>query len=138
MSVVVVPAGLSLYSFYCLAILYTVGYSFCMSDTAFSLEYFQKENGAVPFRDWLHGLRDRHGVERIRARLARVRAGNFGKVRGLGDGVSELKVDHGPGYRLYYAMSGTTVVLLLVGGDKSTQQQDIQSAKQFWREYQGG
>lgn len=72
-----------------------------------------------------------HGVERIRARLARVRAGNFGRVRVLGDGISELKVDHGPGYRLYYAMAGATVVLLLVGGDKSTQQQDIQKAKQF-------
>lgn len=100
-----------------------------MSDTAYSLEYYQQENGSAPFRDWLHGLRDRHGVERIRARLARVRVGNFGRLRVLGDGVCELKVDHGPGYRLYYAMSGATVVLLLVGGDKSTQQQDIQKAK---------
>ncbi len=124
--------------FRCLAILYTIRYSFFMSDTAYRLEYYQQENGAVPFREWLHDLRDRHGVERIRARLARVRAGNFGRIRVLGDGVSELKVDHGPGYRLYYAMSGSTVVLLLVGGDKSTQQRDIQKAKQFWREYQGG
>lgn len=115
-----------------------MGYSFFMSDTAYRLDYYQQENGATPFRDWLHDLRDRHGVERIRARLARVRAGNFGRVRVLGDGISELKIDHGPGYRLYYAMSGATVVLLLVGGDKSTQQQDIQKAKQFWREFQGG
>jgi len=109
-----------------------------MNDTQFSLEYYQQENGAVPFRDWLRGLRDRHSVERIRARLARVRAGNFGKIRVLGDGVCELKVDHGPGYRLYYAMSGNTVVLLLVGGDKSTQKQDNQNAKLFWQEYKGG
>jgi len=115
-----------------------MGYSFFMGDTAYRLDYYQQENGAIPFRDWLYDLRDRHGVERIRARLARVRAGNFGRVRVLGDGISELKVDHGPGYRLYYAMAGVTVVLLLVGGDKSTQQQDIQKAKKFWREYQGG
>lgn len=58
---------------------------------------------------------------RVRARIDRVELGNFGMVKSLGDGVSELKIDHGPGYRVYYAMSGKTVVLLLVGGDKSTQ-----------------
>ena len=74
---------------------------------------------------------------RIRARLTRIRAGNFGQARALGGGVSELKIDHGPGYRIYYAMSGTTVVLLLIGGDKSTQKRDIATAKNYWREYQG-
>jgi putative addiction module killer protein len=109
-----------------------------MNETSYCLEYYQRENGSVPFRDWLHELRDSYGVERIRARLARVRAGNFGNIRILGNGVCELKVDHGPGYRLYYAMSGTTVVLLLVGGDKSTQKRDIDTARQYWRAYQEG
>lgn len=109
-----------------------------MREEQYRLEYYQQENGDVPFREWLHGLRDSLAVERIRARLTRVRAGNFGDTRNLGDGVNELKVDHGPGYRVYYAMKGKTVVLLLIGGDKSTQKQDIKAAKQFWREYQGG
>ena len=56
----------------------------------------------------------------IRARLDRVELGNFGTAKFLGEGVSELKIDHGPGYRVYYAMNGKTVVLLLIGGDKST------------------
>lgn len=59
--------------------------------------------------------------------------GNFGMVKPLGDGISELKIDHGPGYRVYYAMSGKTVVLLLVGGDKSTQKRDIETAKSYWK-----
>jgi putative addiction module killer protein len=58
-------------------------------------------------------------------------------VNPVGSGVWELKIDHGPGYRVYYAMSGKTVVLLLIGGDKSTQKQDIKTARDFWREYQG-
>lgn len=103
----------------------------------FQLQYYQQENGAVPFRDWLRDLRDMRAEARIRARLTRVRAGNFGTIRALGDGVSELKIDYGPGYRVYYAMSGKTVVLLLIGGDKSTQKKDIQAAKNFWRDYQG-
>jgi len=107
-----------------------------MNETPYRLEYFQQENGSVPFRDWLNALRDQNGVERIRARLARVRAGNFGKIRSLGHGVYEIKVDHGPGYRLYYAMTGVTIVLLLSGGDKSTQKRDIDTAAQYWRDYQ--
>lgn len=108
-----------------------------MSEERYQLEFYQQENGAVPFRDWLNTLRDSLAAERIRARLTRVRAGNFGEVRTLGDGVVEIKIDHGPGYRLYYAMTGKTVVLLLIGGDKSTQKRDIKTAKDYWREYQG-
>lgn len=77
--------------------------------------------------------RDKVAVYRIRARLDRVELGNFGMAKPVGDGVSELKVDHGPGYRAYYAMNGKTVVLLLIGGDKSTQQKDIETAKAYWK-----
>jgi putative addiction module killer protein len=108
-----------------------------MSEPKYQLEYCRRPAGDVPFREWLHGLRDLQAVARIRARLTRVRAGNFGAVRTVGNGVWELKIDHGPGYRVYYAMSGKTVVLLLSGGDKSTQDQDIKTAKSYWREYQG-
>jgi len=106
-------------------------------DEKYQIELYQRQNGTVPFRDWLHSLRDLQAVARIRARLTRIRAGNFGQARALGGGVSELKIDHGPGYRVYYAMSGRTVVLLLIGGDKSTQKRDIETATDYWREYQG-
>lgn len=102
------------------------------------IEYYQDSDGKVPFRDWLDGLRDVAAVARIRIRLNRVRLGNLGLTRALGDGVSELKMDIGPGYRIYYALSGKTVVLLLVGGDKSTQRKDIAAAKRYWKEYQEG
>ncbi|HEY6874389.1 MAG TPA: type II toxin-antitoxin system RelE/ParE family toxin [Geobacteraceae bacterium] len=109
-----------------------------MLETEYRIEYYQDAGGGVPFRDWLDGLRDVAAVARIRIRLNRVRLGNFGVIRALGDGVSELKIDHGPGYRVYYAMCGKTVVLLLVGGDKSSQRRDIAAAKRYWREYQEG
>jgi len=78
-------------------------------------------------------LRDKVAVYRIRARLDRVELGNFGTAKPIGAGVSELKIDHGPGYRVYYAMNGKTVVLLLIGGDKSTQHKDIETAKAYWK-----
>ena len=62
--------------------------------------------------------------------------GNFGTVESVGQGVSELKVDHGPGYCIYFAMSGKTVVLLLIGGDKSSQRKDIAAAHRFWKDFQ--
>ena len=108
-----------------------------MTEPAYQIEYYQKENGDIPFRDWLHSLRDLHAIERIRARLARVRVGNFGNAKSLGDSIIELKIDYGPGYRVYYAMSGKTVVLLLIGGDKSTQRRDIETAKHYWKDYKG-
>ncbi|MDD5286830.1 MAG: type II toxin-antitoxin system RelE/ParE family toxin [Desulfuromonadaceae bacterium] len=108
-----------------------------MTEPVFQIEYYQKENGDIPFRDWLHSIRDSQAVERIRARLTRVRAGNFGNIKSLGDGVIELKIDYGPGYRVYYAMSGKAVVLLLIGGDKTRQSRDIETAKNYWKDYKG-
>jgi putative addiction module killer protein len=107
-----------------------------MTDTAYQLEYYQKESGEVPFSKWLEDLRDRTAIARIRIRLGRVRLGNFGTVKPVGDGVAEFKIDHGPGYRVYYAISGKSMVLLLVGGDKSTQSKDIETAKRYWQDYQ--
>ena len=102
-----------------------------------SLNIYQDQEGGVPFREWLSGLRDAAAAARVRIRLNRLRLGNVGVVRALGDGVSELKIDYGPGYRVYYAMCGKTVVLLLIGGDKSTQRKDIATAKRYWKNYQG-
>jgi putative addiction module killer protein len=104
-----------------------------MTETPYQLEFYLDDNGKAPFLEWLYSLRDKVAVYRIRARLDRVELGNFGAAKPLGDGVNELKIDHGPGYRVYYALNGKTVVLLLMGGDKSTQQKDIETAKAYWK-----
>ena len=100
------------------------------------VEYYLTESGRCPFTEWLNGLRDKATTNRIRARITRVSLGGFGAVEAFGQGVSELKLDFGAGYRLYCAMSEKTVVLLLIGGDKSTQQRDIEMAQGYWKDYQ--
>ena len=77
------------------------------------------------YRDWLDSLKDRMGRARILVRVDRLIDGNPGQHRDLTDGVSELKIDVGPGYRVYYTQRGTRILLLLIGGDKSSQQKDI-------------
>lgn len=109
-----------------------------MTDTPYRLEYYLEDDGRAPFTEWLLHLRDRNAHARISARLNRVKLGNFGIVKALGDGVIELKIDYGPGYRVYYAMNGKTVVLLLVGGDKASQPHDIRIAKAYWARQQKG
>ena len=88
------------------------------------------------FKEWLDNLRDRRAIARINARLRRVRQGNFGDTHFVGDGVYELRVHYGPGYRVYFLREGITVVILLCGGDKDSQRRDIERAKglaQDWR-----
>ena len=80
------------------------------------------------YRDWINSLRDRAGRARIQVRVDRLVHGNPGKHRVLTDGVCELKIDYGPGYRVYYTQRGDVMIVLLAGGDKSTQSQDIQTA----------
>jgi len=80
------------------------------------------------FANWLDELRDLRGRARVLARLARFAEGHPGDVKSVGDGVSELRIDHGPGYRVYFARQGRSVILLLAGGDKSTQVADIKAA----------
>ena len=80
------------------------------------------------YRDWINGLRDRTARARIQMRVDRLVHGNPGQHRALTGGVSELKIDFGPGYRVYYAERGGELIVLLAGGDKSTQQRDIRIA----------
>ena len=87
------------------------------------------------FRDWIDTLKDRAGRARILVRIDRLIDGNPGQYRDLTDGVSELKIDLGPGYRVYYAQRGTRLLLLLAGGDKSTQQKDIAKAIQLTKDF---
>ena len=80
------------------------------------------------YRDWINSLKDHSGRARVQVRVDRLAHGNPGQHRTLTDGVSELKIDFGPGYRVYYAERGGVIIVLLAGGDKSTQQQDIKAA----------
>jgi putative addiction module killer protein len=80
------------------------------------------------YAKWLDGLRDIHARARVQARVERLAAGNPGDVKPVGEGVSELRVDYGPGYRVYYTMRGRTLIILLAGGDKRTQAADIRTA----------
>jgi len=99
------------------------------------LEAYITEEGRAPFLDWLDALRDVRGRAKIRTRLDRIRLGNLGDRAGIGDGVEELRLDFGPGYRVYVGQVGSKVVLLLCGGDKSTQAEDIREAKNYWKDY---
>ncbi|NJD55701.1 MAG: type II toxin-antitoxin system RelE/ParE family toxin [Nitrospirae bacterium] len=99
------------------------------------MEYYLTEKGEKPFRKWLEGLNDIAARNKIRIRLDRVRLGNLGSNRPVGEGVFELKVSYGPGYRLYYAIEKKTVVLLLLGGEKSSQRSDIALAKTYWQDH---
>ena len=96
---------------------------------------YQREGGGAPFSDWLNALRDKRAQARVRVRLLRVEAGAFGDCEPVGDGVSELRVHEGPGYRFYFGQHGRTVVVLLCGGDKSTQAADIERAKTMWADW---
>ena len=98
------------------------------------LEYLT-ENKKNPFRNWLEGLRDRQARAKIRVRLNRIRLGNFGDIKSVGNGVSELRITYGPGYRVYFGRKGNTVVILLIGGSKKTQSKDIALAKKYWNDY---
>ncbi len=100
-----------------------------------SLEEYITDDGRSPFSQWLNGLRDRRARARIRVRLDRVSLGNLGECRSVGDGVHELVMDFGPGYRVYFGQIGDRIVLLLTGGTKGTQQKDIDQAKAYWADY---
>lgn len=106
-----------------------------MEVTPKELQVYVTEEGRTPFSEWLASLDDARARAKIRVRLDRVRLGNFGDCHGVGEGVQELRVDYGPGYRVYFGQVGTTIVLLLCGGEKSSQPKDIDLAKQYWSEY---
>ena len=89
---------------------------------------------AERFIVWLNALRDARAVAKIVIRIKRLADGNFGDVAPVGDGVSELRIHHGPGYRVYFVRRGEVLVILLCGGDKSTQDRDIAAAKALAKE----
>ncbi len=101
----------------------------------YTLKVYETHNGAQPLMNWLRNLRDQKSRTAIRMRLDRMKLGNFGHCEPVGEGVSEMKIDLGPGYRVYFGMIGRKIVLLLCGGDKKSQDKDIRMALDFFRDH---
>jgi putative addiction module killer protein len=99
------------------------------------IERYVTADGQIPFDNWFDSIRVSKTQTIISKRLDRVRMGNLGDYRSVGGGVFELRIDYGPGYRIYFGQVGTTIVLLLCGGDKSSQIKDIRQAQEYWRDY---
>ena len=102
----------------------------------FRVEHYQTPDGVDIVGSWLDGLPDHQAVARIAARLIRLELGNFGDCKAVNDGVWELRVDWGPGYRIYYAQAGLKLIILLCGGDKRKQHNDIVRAVRYWQDWQ--
>ena len=101
----------------------------------FRILRYQTVTGRSPLAEWLDGLADRQARTRIFGRLDRLSAGLLGDWKSVGGGVCELRVDHGPGYRVYFGQEGNTLILLLCGGTKRTQAKDIEKAHAYWKDY---
>jgi len=102
----------------------------------FELRIYSTTQGRAVFADWLRKLRDTKAKAAVIRRINRVEHGNFGDHKSCREGVWELRIDMGPGYRVYYAQSAKTIILLLCGGDKGTQDSDIAKACEYWRDWQ--
>ncbi len=101
----------------------------------YKIEIYQIETGKRPFSQWLKDIKDHMAKAKIRIRLDRLEMGNFGQWESVGEGVFELKIDFGPGYRVYFGKIGSKCVLLLCAGDKGSQKNDIQKAKVYFKDY---
>ena len=100
----------------------------------FLVEEYVRENGAVPYQDWFDSL-DAAAAAKVAVAKVRLSLGNTSNVKGVGSGVFELKIDFGPGYRVYFGKDGPTIAILLGGGTKKRQQRDIEDAQACWRDY---
>ena len=101
------------------------------------IRLYRDSQGRVPFTQWLEAMRDRQARAAIKARLLRLESGNFGDCKPLRDGVQELRINHGPGYRVYLSKQGPVLVLLLCGSDKGSQDAEIRRAIGYlndWKE----
>ena len=99
------------------------------------LQIYRTQNGREPFTEWLESISDQRTQNRIQRRVDRLEEGNFGDHKSVGEGVFELRFHFGAGYRIYFGEINNTVLLLLCGGDKSSQTRDIERAKTYWLEY---
>ncbi len=101
----------------------------------YTVDDYLTDDGHDPFKEWLADLADRQARARVLVRVQRMAAGNFGDCKPVADGVWELRIDHGAGYRVYYAKAGKKLLLILAGGDKRKQQADIETALEFWKNW---
>src|SRR5689334_12324502 len=99
------------------------------------IRIYRTTEGKTPFIEWIESLKDEVGRAHITNRLNRVAVGHFGNCESVGDGVRELKIHYGPGYRIYFTEQENTIVLLLLAGSKKTQTKDIKKAKEYWKEF---
>ena len=99
------------------------------------LSIYTSKSGKCPFDDWFESIHEVHTKAKILTRLDRLKLGNFGDCKGLGDGLGELRVHYGPGIRIYYSKVGNTIILLLSGGVKKSQAKDIKRAKEYLQDY---
>jgi len=100
-----------------------------------TIKIYVTVQGREPFTEWLRRIEDVRSRAVIRARLNRIRLGNFGDCHSVGDGVYEFRIDYGPGYRIYFGRLGAKMILLLCAGSKRGQQKDIERAKLYWKAY---
>ena len=100
-----------------------------------AIRKYQTPNGKTPLDDWLNKLRDHRAKAQVLTRIRRLSIGLEGDWKSVGEGVRELRIREGKGYRVYYAWEGEALILLLCGGDKSTQTKDIETAKRYWQQY---
>ena len=101
----------------------------------FEIVHYQDKAGRLPFQEWMERLRDKLAKTRIVSRLRQLELGNMGDSKPVGEGIIELRIDVGAGYRVYCGRYGDRWVVLLCGGDKSSQPRDIERAKDFWLEW---
>jgi putative addiction module killer protein len=101
----------------------------------FEVRHYLAPSGLDVFGDWLAALQDRRAAAAILLRIGRIRRGLFGDCKSVGDGVQELRIDVGPGYRVYFGRVGDRLIILLCGGEKRGQRGDIEKAKQYWANY---
>ena len=106
-----------------------------MKTTLKKIVHYMTMDGKSIFQGWFRVLRDKRAKIKITKRLAQAKYGNFGDTKPIGEGAHEMRIDYGPGYRVYYANDGETIIVLLCGGGKSTQDEDIKQAKEHWSTY---
>lgn len=99
------------------------------------IQFYSTSNSKQPVKEWLKDFKDEVTQTRIERRLEKLALGHFGDVKSVGDGILELRLHFGPGYRVYFSEVNNFIVLLLCGGDKSTQAKDIKKAKEYWHEF---
>ena len=107
----------------------------CVSQNKYEVHYYRTIYGVEPFKAWLLDIREKKDRKIVQRRLHRAEEGNLGSTRYVGNGVGEIKIDYGPGYRIYFGFGYNEKLILLLGGTKSTQKHDILKSQFYWEDY---